>query len=124
MAEKITRKEMFALIAETCAEDEKIVAFCEGEIAKLERQAERARERRAEQKAKGNPEVEQFRQSVYDYQLTAEGPMTNKELTEVFGVKPQKMAPALKALEERGLVERREGEKKSAPATFVAIVAE
>lgn len=123
MAEKkITRKEMFAHIAEVCAEDQDIVAFCEAQIAALDRQNEKARERRAQNKG-SNPEVEKFRQDVVNYLFEVGEPKTNKEISEHFGVSSQKTANALRVLVERSLVERHENsEKKSAPANFTVVM--
>lgn len=111
MAEKkITRKDLFARIAETMADDAEVVAMCEKYIEQLSKPRER----------KVKPEVEMFREAVLAMLQEATGPMTNKEVAEAMQVSPQKASAALRFLVERGLVVRTDGEKRSDPATFVA----
>lgn len=111
MAEKkITRKDLFARIAETMADDAEVVAMCEKYIEQLSKPRER----------KVKPEVEMFREAVLAMLQEATGPMTNKEVAEAMQVSPQKASAALRFLVERNLVVRIDGEKKSDPATFVA----
>lgn len=52
--EKMTKKEMYSLIAELCADNADVVAFCENEVAKLDAKAAKARVRAAERKAAGD----------------------------------------------------------------------
>jgi hypothetical protein len=52
--EKMTKKEMYTLIAETCADNADIVAFCDAEIARLDAKAEKAKAKAAEKKAIGD----------------------------------------------------------------------
>lgn len=52
--EKMTKKEMYSLIAELCADNAEVVAFCESEIAKLDAKAEKAKVRAAEKRAAGD----------------------------------------------------------------------
>ena len=52
--EKMTKKEIFGLIAETCADNEVIVEFCAAEVAKLDAKAAKAKEKAAEKKAAGD----------------------------------------------------------------------
>ena len=52
--EKMTKKEMYALIAELCADNADVVAFCENETAKLDAKATKAKERAAEKRAQGD----------------------------------------------------------------------
>lgn len=111
MAEKITRKDLFARIAETMKDDPEVVAMCEKYIAQLSKPRTH----------KTKPEVVEFRAAVASYLAEAEGPMTNKELAAAMEVSAQKMAAALRYLVGEGLVSRTEGEKKNDPATFVAI---
>lgn len=54
MENKMTKKEMFNLIAELLADNADVVAFCSDEIAKLDAKAEKARARAAEKKAIGD----------------------------------------------------------------------
>jgi hypothetical protein len=109
MAEKITRKDLFARIAETMNDDAEVVAMCEKYIAQLSKPRVH----------KTKPEVVEFREAVAEYLAGAEGPLTNKELSGALGVSHQKMAAALRWLVGEGRVIRTEGEGKSDPATFV-----
>lgn len=52
--EKMTKNEMYSLIAELCADNADVVAFCDAEKAKLAAKAEKARVRAAERKAAGD----------------------------------------------------------------------
>lgn len=52
--EKMTKKEMYAFIAELCSDNADVVAFCDGEIAKLDAKAVKAKERAAEKRAAGD----------------------------------------------------------------------
>lgn len=51
---KMTEKETYALIAELCADNEDIVAFCDKKIEALDKKATRAKEKAAEKKAAGD----------------------------------------------------------------------
>ena len=114
MAEtKTTQKDLYARIATLLADDPEIVAFCEKKIAQLERNAARPR------KTKVNQEVVDFREDVFNKLAEMGEPATNKELAAEFGVSAQKMSAALRFLVQQGRVIRIEGEKKSAPATFI-----
>lgn len=109
MAEKITRKDLFARIAETMADDPQVVEMCEKYIAQLSKPRVH----------KTKPEVIEFRAAVADYIANAEEPLTNKEVAAYFEVSAQKAAAALRWLVGNGNVVRIEGEKKNDPATFV-----
>ena len=52
--EKMTKKEMYSLIAELCADNAEVVAFCENEVAKLDAKAAKAKEKAAEKRAAGD----------------------------------------------------------------------
>ena len=118
MAEnKTTQKDLYNRILVALADDPEIVEFCEKKIAQIERNAARPRKTRV------NEEVVAFREDVFNALATKDAPATNKEMAAEFGVSAQKMSAALCFLVKDGRVERIEGEKKSAPATF-AIVAE
>ena len=52
--EKMTKTQMFDLIAEVCADNADIVVFCDAEKAKLAAKAEKAKARAAEKKAIGD----------------------------------------------------------------------
>ena len=119
MAEtKTTQKDLYARIATLLADDPEIVAFCEKKIAQLERNAARPR------KTKVNQEVVDFREDVFNKLVEIGEPVTNKDMAAEFGVSAQKMSAALRFLVQQGRVTRIEGEKKSAPATFVPADAE
>ena len=109
MAEKITRKDLFARIAETMKDDHEVVEMCEKYIAQLSKPRVH----------KTKPEVVEFRAAVLAALDNAEGPLTNKELATAMSVSAQKMAAALRYLVGEGQVIRTEGEKKNDPATFV-----
>jgi predicted HTH transcriptional regulator len=109
---KTTQKDLYARIATALADDPEIVAFCEKKIAQIERNAARPR------KTKVNQEVVDFREDVFNKLAEMGEPVTNKDMAAEFGVSAQKMSAALRFLVKEGRVERIEGEKKSAPATF------
>ena len=52
--EKMTKNEMYSLIAELCADNADVVAFCENEKAALAKKAEKAKARAAEKRAAGD----------------------------------------------------------------------
>ena len=109
---KTTQKDLYARIATEMAYDEEIVAFCQKKIEQIEKNAARPR------KPKVNQEVVDFREDVFNALANHAEPMTNKEMATKYGVSAQKMSAALRFLVKEGRVERIEGEKKSAPATF------
>ena len=113
---KTTQKDLYARIATALADDPEIVAFCEKKIAQIERNAARPR------KTKVNQEVVDFREDVFNKLAEMGEPVTNKDMAAEFGVSAQKMSAALRFLVKEGRVERIEGEKKSAPATFAVAV--
>lgn len=116
MAEiKTTQKDLYNRIAVALADDPEIVEFCQKKIAQIERNAARPR------KAKVNQEVVDFRENVYNKLVEIGDYVTNKDLAAEFGVSAQKMSAALRFLVKEGRVIRQEGEKKSAPATFLAV---
>ena len=108
MAEKMTQKEMFALIAEAMADNAEVVEFCNHKIELLEKP----------RKAKVNTEAVEFAAGVATALAEADEPMTNKDLAAQFEVSSQKMAAALRRLVNEGAVERIEGEGTKNPATF------
>lgn len=110
---KTTQKDLYTRIATLLADDPEIVEFCEKKIDQLDRAAARPR------KAKVNQEVVDFREGVFTALVEKDAPVTNKEMAAEFGVSAQKMSAALRFLVKEGRVTRIEGEKKSAPATFV-----
>lgn len=72
--EKITKRDILAMIAEKNADDALIVEFCEKEIASLDAKAVKAKERAAEKRAAGDE-----LQGVIASLLTAE-PQTAEEI--------------------------------------------
>ena len=110
---KTTQKDLYARIATLLADDPEIVEFCEKKIAQIERNAARPR------KTKVNQEVVDFRENVFNKLAEIGEPVTNKDMAAEFGVSAQKMSAALRFLVKDGRVIRHEGEKKSAPATFI-----
>ena len=54
MTKKMTKKEMFAKIAEAMSTDTEVVEFCAKEIAALDKKAEKAKERAAKKRAEGD----------------------------------------------------------------------
>ena len=112
---KTTQKDLYARIATLLADDPEIVEFCKKKIEQIERNAARPR------KAKVNQEVVDFRENVYNKLVEIGDYVTNKDMAAEFGVSAQKMSAALRFLVKEGRVLRKEGEKKSAPATFFAI---
>lgn len=50
----MTKKEMFATIADLCADNEEIVAFCDKEIASIDKKNEAAKARAAAKRAAGD----------------------------------------------------------------------
>ena len=70
--EKMTKKEIFGLIAETCADNEVIVEFCAAEVAKLDAKAAKAKEKAAEKKAAGDELYAVIVEAVGADSMTAE----------------------------------------------------
>lgn len=52
--EKMTKKEMYAFIAETLSTNDEVVQFCENEIALLDKKAAKAKEAAAKKRAEGD----------------------------------------------------------------------
>lgn len=119
MAEKkITRKELFARIAEVMGNDPEVVEMCEKEIARLSKP----------RKPRENKAAIAFAESVAEFMGAAEGPMTNGEIAaglsngaekgEEGYVSFQKVAAAIRRLEGEGRVIRIKGEKAKDKDTF------
>ena len=70
--EKMTKKEMYALIAELCADNADVVEFCANETAKLEAKAEKAKAKAAEKKAAGDELYAVILEAVGTELVTAE----------------------------------------------------
>ena len=119
MAEKkITRKELFARIAEVMGNDPEVVEMCEKEIARLSKP----------RKPRENKAAIAFAETVADFMGAAEGPLTNGEIAaglsngaekgEEGYVSFQKVAAAIRRLEGEGRVTRIKGEKAKDKDTF------
>lgn len=119
MAEKkITRKELFARIAEVMANDPEVVEMCEKEIARLSKP----------RKPRENKAAIAFAETVAEFLAGAEGPLTNGEIAaglsngaekgEEGYVSFQKVAAAIRRLEGEGRVVRFKGEKAKDKDTF------
>lgn len=99
-----------ALMEEFAATDEQVEArsVIEGMIAK----------RRAPRKPRVNKETEAFRAELVEVMREMDAPVTNAELAERMGVKPQKIANNIRVLEKNEVVLRHRGEKASDKDTF------
>jgi len=109
MAEKITQKQMFTLIAEKCADDEKIVEFCNLKIAQLDKRKATPR--------KPNPEVQERRDAIMNH-LAGVGAQTTKEIADALGFTSPQVSGALRGLVNAGAVKVVEPEKKSQPKRY------
>lgn len=119
MAEKkITRKELFARIAEVMADDADVVEMCEKEIARLSKP----------RKPRENKAAIAFAEDVYAFLETVEVPVTNGDVAAALSngaekgeegyVSFQKVAAAIRRLEGEGRVTRIKGEKAKDKDTF------
>ena len=107
MAEKITQKQMFTLIAEKCADDEQIVKFCQDRIAQLDKRRNAPR--------KTPEDVLQRRQAVLDY-LGGVEKAAVKDIADALGFTSPQVTGAIRGLGDAVVAE--EGEKKSAPKQY------
>lgn len=107
MAEKITQKQMFTLIAEKCADDEQIVEFCQAKIAQLDKRKNAPR--------KTPEDVLQRRQAVKDYLAGVEKAAV-KDIADALGFTSPQVTGAIRGLGDAVVAE--EGEKKSAPKQY------
>lgn len=110
MAEKITQKQMFAMIAEKCADDAQIVEFCEKKIEQLKNRKKTPR--------KANPEVQERRDAITNYLSGIEGVQTVKEIADALGFSSPQVTGALRGLVNTGVVLVNEPEQKSKPKTY------
>lgn len=104
---KLTKVEMFALIAEEMADNQMVVEFCEKEIELLKKR-----------KKGSSVETEAFREEVLSNVQRADCPMTNKMLAKVMGVFWQKVAYVTRKLEEFGFIKSEEG---VSPKVYIAV---
>ena len=89
---KKTKREMFEA-SRAVVTDEEMVAFCDKEIAALDKKRAKASE--------PNPEVVAFRNDVYEF-VEAHGVTSIAAGAKGLGVTSQKVTPAIKALVEEG----------------------
>ena len=115
MAEKITQKQMFAMIAEKCADDAQIVEFCTTKIEQLENRKKTPR--------KANPEVQERRDAIADYLAGQEDAIAVKDIADALGFSSPQVSGALRGLVAAGKVEVVEPEQKSKAKTY-RVVAE
>lgn len=119
MAEKkITRKELFARIAEVMADDPEVKELCEKEIARLSKP----------RKPRENKAAIAFAEDVFAYLEGMDGALTNGEIAAGLSngaekgedgyVSFQKVAAAIRRLEGEGRVTRIKGEKAKDKDTF------
>ena len=116
MEKKITKKEMFELIAKVNANDTQIVEFCKHEIELLER-------KKSNGNAKANEKMEKSVELVYNALVVGGVPMSASELiakggldelANEFGVvSTQKVANYLNKLVALGKVEKYTDKKKT-----------
>lgn len=112
----MTKKENFEMIMETVKDlpnAEQITEFCKKEIVLLEKKNASNENRKAKRDA-DHAELEEKILTVF-----ADVPsITPKELAEELGLSPQKVSPRLKALTEKGILNRTQ-ERKNIFYTFV-----
>ena len=116
MEKKMTKKEMFTLIATLNASNQEIVDFCNHEIELLEK-------KKSNGNAKANEKMEQSVELVYNALVSAVVPVSASELiarggldelANEFGVvSTQKVSAYLKKLKEQGKVESYTEKKKT-----------
>lgn len=115
MTEKTTRKDLFARIAATMADDEQVVAMCNKYIEQLSRK----------KVSKPKPEIEDFRRSVRAILEAQTDAVTNKQICELWAantgdtVSAQKMAAALRWLVANGYAVSYEPETKNGSKTYL-----
>ena len=105
---KVTQKDIFARIAERCADDPEIVELCEKKIAQLSKP----------RKPRENTAVMEFRQAVMSWLAEQDGPVTNAMCKEAMGESSQKTANALNWLAANGHAVKHLGETSKEKATY------
>ena len=78
MADKKNRRDYFEEIKAIVAEDEDLVAFVDGEIAKIDNRAAKEKEKRAEKRAQGD----ELQAVVKAYIQDADGAVTAQEIAD------------------------------------------
>ena len=78
MADKKNRRDYFEEIKAIVAEDEDLVAFVDGEIAKIDNRAAKEKEKRAEKRAQGD----ELQAAVKAYIQGADGAVTAQEIAD------------------------------------------
>jgi len=115
--EKMTKKEMFAHIAQALANEAEVVDFCAKEIKALEARAEKAKERAA----KKAQEADELTEAIYA--VLGDEPMTLADIVDALGredVSAAKVNPRARKLAEAGRVERVEVAKAEGRGKLVA----
>lgn len=78
MADKKTRKDYFEEIKTIVAEDQDLVAFVDGEIAKIDARNEKEKAKRAEKRAQGD----ELQAAVESFIVDNDGPITAQEIAD------------------------------------------
>ena len=78
MADKKNRRDYFEEIKAIVAEDQDLVAFVDGEIAKIDNRAAKEKEKRAEKRAQGD----ELQAAVKAYIQDADGAVTAQEIAD------------------------------------------
>ena len=100
MADKFTEVEIYGMIKEECAENEVIVSFCNKKIAAQGVKAEKARARRAAQKAEGDELLAAVVSVLTDKPMIAEEVLAN--MPEIEGLTKAKVQARLTQLVKAG----------------------
>lgn len=112
MAEiKATRKELFVRIKEAMTNDPEVVAMCDKYIEQLSRKRE----------TKAQKAAAEFAETVKGYMMTANEPLTNRELAEYFKVSGQKITGALRKLMTLGEIKRIDPTKSTEPPLYEVV---
>ena len=107
---RMTKREMFTYIIEGGAVTEEVKAWFEGEIEKLDKENEKARERAAKKKAEQKP----FIDAVLEYLEGKEELVTASEIVENVEIfeSVQKASATLRGLEKDNILESEEVKTK------------
>lgn len=110
---KMTRKEMFELIAETMSDNQEVVEMCGKYIAQLSKP----------RKTKAAIAADEFAAAIGTWMAENPGPHTNKEIATTFEVSGQKVTGALRKLREMGAVTMIAPEKSTGVKTYEIVLA-
>ena len=92
----MTKRDYFNMIKAAMADNADVVAFCDKEIALLDKKNSKA--------AGPNPEVVEFRGKVYEFIANASGNVAISAIAKGLGATSQKVTPAVKALMDEGKI--------------------